>query len=372
MNKNNIFDFLENSEDGDLEMIYRLTPELSDEQFERILTMSKKRRNIMKKSNERNIKMIQKNPDTVSGVDIYKRPSWTRILATAASFVILAGGLAFGFHLMRKSDSPAPPLSSDAQSTSNTSTTTSIVTTSTQPAEDTYRAECEKAMNEIERNKGEAYELIAHISDHIDMNDTFEVNVHDSYCDPGTEPIVTNSQITYARYTNTKFGSLDEMRDFYIEYAVKYVWGPDWEYTSGSDMDSHNVERYFDTRVQPGDTLNTNSWDKSDIIPMYTEYNGKIYKLVAKDSAAFMTDAEYWEKENNSDLYYILGDCSADAFDIYYVYYNPDAIEEMYGRAVPVKKENGKWVRDNTLQKEISVELCRELCEKHIINNQMS
>ena len=28
-------------------------------------------------------------------------------------------------------------------------TTTSIVTTSTQPAEDTYRAECEKAMNEI-------------------------------------------------------------------------------------------------------------------------------------------------------------------------------------------------------------------------------
>ena len=177
MNKNNIFDFLENSEDGDLEMIYRLTPELSDEQFERILTMSKKRRNIMKKSNERNIKMIQKNPDTVSGVDIYKRPSWTRILATAASFVILAGGLAFGFHLMRKSDSPAPPLSSDAQSTSNTSTTTSIVTTSTQPAEDTYRAECEKAMNEIERNMDEAYELIAHISDHIDMNDTFEVNV---------------------------------------------------------------------------------------------------------------------------------------------------------------------------------------------------
>lgn len=372
MNKNNIFDFLENSEDGDLEMIYRLTPELSDEQFERILTMSKKRRNIMKKSNERNIKMIQKNPDTVSGVDIYKRPSWTRILATAASFVILAGGLAFGFHLMRKSDSPAPPLSSDAQSTSNTSTTTSIVTTSTQPAEDTYRAECEKAMNEIERNKGEAYELIAHISDHIDMNDTFEVNVHDSYSDPGTEPIVTNSQITYARYTNTNFGSLDEMRDFYIEYAVKYTWGPDWEYTSGSDMDSHYVERYFDTRVQPGDTLNTNSWDKSDIIPMYTEYNGKIYKLVAKDSAAFMTDAEYWEKENNSDLYYILGDCSADAFDIYYVYYNPDAIEEMYGRAVPVKKENGKWVRYNNLQEEISVELCHELCEKHIINNQMS
>lgn len=370
MSKNNIFDFLENSEDGDLEMIYRLTPELSDEQFERILTMSKKRRNIMKKSNERNIKMIHKNPDTVSGVEIYKRPSWIRPLTAAASFVILAGGLAFGFHLMRKSDSPAPPLSSDTQSTSSTSTTSSIVT-GTQSAEDIYRAECEKAMNEIERNRDEAYELVAHISDHIDLNDTFKVNVHDSYLDPGTEPIINNYQITYARYTNTKFSSLDEMRDFYIEYAVKYTWGPDWEY-NGSDMDSHYVERYFDTRVQPGDTLNTNSWDKNDITPLYTEYNGKIYKLVAEDSAAFQTDAEYWEKANNSDMYSILGECSADAFDIYSVYYHPDVIEEMYGYVVPVKKENGKWVRYNNLQEEMSEELCRELCEKYITNNQMS
>lgn len=57
MSKNNIFDFLENSGDGELEMIERLTPELSDEQFERILAMSERKRNIMKKSNERNIKI---------------------------------------------------------------------------------------------------------------------------------------------------------------------------------------------------------------------------------------------------------------------------------------------------------------------------
>lgn len=49
MSKKNMFDLLENSGEGELEMIDRLTPELSDEQFERILEMSKRKRNILRK-----------------------------------------------------------------------------------------------------------------------------------------------------------------------------------------------------------------------------------------------------------------------------------------------------------------------------------
>lgn len=379
MSKNNIFDFLENSEEAELEMIDRLTPDFSNEQFERILKMSKRKRNKMKESKERNIKVNSNNGGTVSGVEVYKRPAWIRPLLTAASLVILTCGIAFGFHLMRPSDSPAPVIEPNMPSTTETTavtsdvTTTATTTTTTQPSQDTtdtsvdeadYKAECENAMNEIKRKNHEAIELIANISDHLDMNDTITVDVRDEYCDPGTEPIINDYKVTYARYINPKFGSLDEIRDFYIEYAVKYTCGPDWEYT-GLDMDSHYVKRYFDTRVQPGETIKINTWDKYDTIPLYTEYNGKIYKLVADAPTVAQTDAEYWEEVNNSPCHEVLGDYSADYFEIYRIYYFPDSPDGGYGNIVPVKKENGKWVIYNSLAKEMPEELWRELCEEY-------
>lgn len=375
MSKTNIFDFLENSEDGELEMIERLTPELSDEQFERILAMSERKRNIMKRSEMINTKVNNDNAQTVSGVDIYKRPSWTRILATAASFVLLAGGVAFGIHVMRKSDSPLPPVSTDTPSVSETATTSAVTTTTVSTTEaqsdEVYRAECENAMKEIKRANHEAIELLAHISDHIDTNDTFNVNVHDEYGDPGVEPIINDFEVTYARYTNPKFSSLDEIRDFYIENAVKYTSGPDWQYTE-SDLDGTYVKRCFDTRVQPGETITINTWNKYDSIPMYTEYNGKIYKLVADDSTEVQTDAEYWEEVNNYPCYEVLGDYSADSFEVYRIYYFPEEPDAGYGIIVPVKKENGKWVIYNSLQENMPENLWRELCEEHITKNQMS
>ena len=52
MEKRNMFDLLEDSDEGELAMIDRLTPELSEEQFERILEMSKRKRNIIRASKE--------------------------------------------------------------------------------------------------------------------------------------------------------------------------------------------------------------------------------------------------------------------------------------------------------------------------------
>ena len=50
--KKNMFDLLENSGEGELDMIDRLSPEFSDEQFERILEMSKRKRNIIRAAKE--------------------------------------------------------------------------------------------------------------------------------------------------------------------------------------------------------------------------------------------------------------------------------------------------------------------------------
>ncbi len=392
MNKNNIFDFLENSGEGELEMIDRLTPELSDDQFERILKMSKRKKNIMRKAEEKNIRRSINNEDTVSGVERYKHPAWIKPLAAAASFVILCGGIGFGFHLIRKMDTRSPlaesSISSEPENVTTTVNYTTIsvpsretvpavieittttadseesaqTTTTTSVSESEYKAECEAWIRNKVRKRDEAYELIRDISDHVDLNDTFTIDVHDEYGGPGDIPVINDYTITYARYTNPQFSSLDEIRDFYIENYLRFL-SPDWEY-DGSDMDSHYVKHYFDTGIQPGEKIEINSWNKNDIIPGYTEYDGKIYKLYAKESA--MTDAEYWAQGNHGILCCCaVGNCTEDSFELYE--FNSNDINCSW--VIPCVKIDGEWrmQRDEEHMWQMPEDLWQELCEK--LNN---
>lgn len=379
MSKKNIFDFLEDSEQYELEMIERLTPELSDDQFERILKMSKRKKNIMRKAEEKNIRRSINNEDTVSGVERYKRPAWIKPLAAAASFVLLCGGIGFGFNLIRKMDTRSPlaesSISSEPENVTTTVNYTTIsvpsretvpavieittttadseesaqTTTTTSVSESEYKAECEAWINNKVEKRDEALELIADISDHLDMNDTFTVNVHDK----------SDYTVRYARYTNSKFSSLDEIRDFYIDNYLRFLT-PDWEY-NGLDMDSHYVERYFDTRVQPEQQIQHNSRDKNDIIPLFTEYNGKIYKKVSEGE--MMTDAEYWAQGAHGILWcFAVGNCTEDSFDLYEFY--PEDLGCSY--VIPCVKEDGEWkmLRESGMSP-MSEELWQELYEKY-------
>lgn len=401
MSKNNIFDFLENSEDGELEMINRLTPDLNDDQFERILEMSKRKRNAMRNTERNNIKMNSNDEEMVSGVEVYKRPRWIKPVTMAASFVLLGCGIAFGIHLMRNLK-PTPPVIEQGVSTTSETTTTAVTTdeavstiivpadknqttivtgmpvevttttvavteedtkinTETSIDESDYKAECEAWIRNKVRKRDEAFELIKHISDHVDMNDTLTVNVHDESGGPGDTPEISDYTVTYARYTNPKFSSLDEIRDFYIENYVRFL-SPDWEYTE-LDMDGYYVKRYFDTRVQPGEKIEINSWNK-EIIPLYTEYNGKIYKQVIEE--AMITDAEYWAQGNHGILCCCaVGNCTEDSFELYELYSND--IECSW--VIPCVKIDGEWrmQRDEEHMWQMPEDLWQELCEK--LNN---
>ncbi|MBQ9078350.1 MAG: hypothetical protein IJY29_02100, partial [Ruminococcus sp.] len=392
---------LENSEDGELEMINRLTPDLNDDQFERILEMSKRKRNAMRNTERNNIKMNSDDEEMVSGVEVYKRPRWIKPVTMAASFVLLGCGIAFGIHLMRNLK-PTPPVIEQGVSTTSETTTTSVTTdeavstiivsadknqttivagvpvevttttvavtedattinTETSIDEPDYKAVCEAWIRNKVRKRDEAFELIKHISDHVDMNDTLTVNVHDESGGPGDTPEISDYTVTYARYTNPKFSSLDEIRDFYIENYVRFL-SPDWEYTE-LDMDGYYVKRYFDTRVQPGEKIEINSWNK-EIIPLYTEYNGKIYKQVIEE--AMITDAEYWAQGNHGILCCCaVGNCTEDSFELYELYSND--IECSW--VIPCVKIDGEWrmQRDEEHMWQMSEDLWQELCEK--LNN---
>ncbi|MBP7186745.1 MAG: hypothetical protein KBA55_08300 [Ruminococcus sp.] len=135
MEKRNMFDLLEDSDEGELAMIDRLTPELSEEQFERILEMSKRKRNIIRASKERNnINMTTAGfaAAEVTGVEEYKRPTLIKIAATAASLILLGGGLALGHNLLKRSNTVEPDIVPNVAAV--TVTTTNSATTGSENA----------------------------------------------------------------------------------------------------------------------------------------------------------------------------------------------------------------------------------------------
>ena len=320
----------------------------------------------------------------------------------AASFVLLGCGIAFGIHLMRNLN-PTPPVIEQGVSTTSETTTTAVttdeavstilvpadknqtaivtgmpveVTTTTVAVtedatkidvetsidEPDYKAECEAWIRNKVRKRDEALEVLYSITDHVDLNDTFTIDVHNESGGPGDIPVISDYTITYARYTNPQFSSLDEIRDFYIENYLRFL-SPDWEY-DGSDMDSHYVKRYFDTRIQPGEKIEINSWNKYDIIPVYTEYNGKIYTLYAKESA--MTDAEYWAEKQHGIMWCCAVDnCTEDYFELYEFYSNSNESSWV----IPCVKIDGEWrmQRDEEHMWQMPEDLWQELCEK--LNN---
>lgn len=120
MNKNE-FDVFEDPDDEIINEIAANYPVLSDEEKERMFSMSERKYNINNNMNNEN------NGDIVSGVDRYTKPVWHRYAAIAATFVLLAGGIggsiALGKHMDKNKKNDSDML---------TATTTAITTESVQ------------------------------------------------------------------------------------------------------------------------------------------------------------------------------------------------------------------------------------------------
>lgn len=92
---------LDNADD---EIIDKLAPFSSDnETKKRVFSMSEKKFDKMINDRDRN----NEYADSVSGVDVYRRPVWQKALCAAAAFAVIAGGIGATAYLMpKKGDSP--------------------------------------------------------------------------------------------------------------------------------------------------------------------------------------------------------------------------------------------------------------------------
>ena len=395
MDKKNMFDFLENSDEGELGMIDRLTPDFSEEQFERILEMSKRKRNIIKTAKESKNINISTNNDEVMGVESYSRPAWTRMFAVAASLVLLGGGLALAHNFMKRSKPETPIVVPDIAATTvvtttvttdsedadittvsadvtatgtgsavteseTTSETTAQTTVSSAPATTVQTTEqvmsfvdkygyteemarqCVDVINDLNYKKMIAEELLLPISDYLDMSDTFTINVHEDWIEPGLHgetrtPVDT--QYMYAHYVNPMFSTRKEMEEYCIENYFKEMLYDEW--TDDLDITStgFTIKRIFRYDVYPDMEFSRNAYDKLDNVPLYAEYDGKIYQAIRSTPIT----REQYRSEFNPGMFntFVVDNCEEDRFLVYdFIFYDTFPSE---GRLITVTKENGIW-----------------------------
>ena len=116
-----------NSADG--KIIDNIAPFSSDnETKKRVFNMSERKFEKMINEREGN----NEYTESVSGVDIYRRPVWTKALCAAAAFAVIVGGIGATAYLMpKKADNPEKVFAAQVEESSETQTvfTTEMLTT---------------------------------------------------------------------------------------------------------------------------------------------------------------------------------------------------------------------------------------------------
>ena len=127
------FDIFRNTDDTTVELIAGSYPVLTDEEKERMFSMSERKFNIKERKYPQgytNETDEEDYDDDVEGVEEYDRPMWLKFLTTAAALMLVGGGLAVGRNLMRRrpvpDNSPAPQIATAV----STGTQTTAVTDS--------------------------------------------------------------------------------------------------------------------------------------------------------------------------------------------------------------------------------------------------
>ncbi|WP_295067510.1 hypothetical protein [Ruminococcus sp.] len=107
MKEKNIFDILGNAEDDSMERLTDKCPEITEEQLNKILSLSEKKYKVKKKEilkdrteKDNNIKMTEN--DVVEGVERVRRPVWLAPLCSAASLILVAGIVLGSMTMFRK------------------------------------------------------------------------------------------------------------------------------------------------------------------------------------------------------------------------------------------------------------------------------
>ena len=95
MKEKNIFDTLENTDQSVIDRITAEFPPQDNKEKERIFNMSER------KFNDKIKNISNADEQSVSGVEIYRKPKWQRFVSIAAALTIVTGGITGGVYALR-------------------------------------------------------------------------------------------------------------------------------------------------------------------------------------------------------------------------------------------------------------------------------
>ena len=308
MEKKDIFDMLENAEDELMNDLTDMSPEISDEQLEKLLSVSERNYKVKKEEIERTRKDndMTDDEDAVSGVDRVKRPVWLTPLLTAASVVLIAGAVLGTAALLKNNrnninvnsddiyvgitqteSGQSDPLVGTGSATDTTVTskiTTTTTVTTAEAATTTVFVEPDAEDMSLDTELGaiafdmsekddQLLPLILGASAEYDQSDyimfSLDPSLNRSCPDPTNDRNMLGNKVVYAHVTDSRFSCWDDI----VEY-LRNVYSADCERIKGFNDASARENAVFDD-VETGDMLG------EEHLRGFIEYRGRLYRMIS-------------------------------------------------------------------------------------------
>ena len=301
MKKIDLFDTFENAEDELMEDFTDMSPNIDDEQFERLLAVSERNYKMKKKEIERAKKdnNINYDADSVSGVDRVKRPVWLTPLLTAASLVLVTGAVIGSIALLNRNgrsvggnDDFSTATTSTVENTvistaatgtavteeSGTTVTTTVEETAVTEANTTEPNDVQQAGNisasdDLSRYAFEIYKkseditmalggvCVQHGADYIMFNIDPEAG-YSCYDWEKKNGELAQDRVFYLPVTDERFSTYDELK----------------QYVRSAFSENCFVYTQLNDNVMVGiDDIENGGYLESNKIRSYIEYRGKLY-----------------------------------------------------------------------------------------------
>lgn len=209
MNKNNLFKELY---DMDIDNIAQDFPVLTDEEKERIYTMSERKYNI---KNNKNADDKYEDEIVVSGVERYKRPAFLKYASAAAALVLTIGGISGSFMLINRGVRPVP-----STNTETTEITTNEATTGTEPSSQSQIEEYKNIAEELTDKLAHYDQIVYDLNIPYDESDMLTFRFYNSNA-PDTEAVEEH----YCRVTDPEIQSGADLKN-----ALLSLFGEDLKY----------------------------------------------------------------------------------------------------------------------------------------------
>lgn len=360
MTKNDLFGELN---DMDIEGIAQDFPVLTDEEKERIYSMSERKYNL---SDEKNTEF---NTETdVSGVEVYRRPKW-KTASIAASLALLIGAGSFGGYnisrQLRNGDNNDPDVNTTAsEDMSAVSTATAV-----DPRTEEYRQTAETLLAEYNdflepfdldampkndyggpvegdfANMTEE-ELAAFAAEEEKRREQTDAE-HGQYIDEiwyelgiGDSYYPNYTWLGSWRYTHydigMKFSNTDEVMSKALSFMSQSLIDKQFPKLIGEELTDYEPDRYYDQ-----------SKDKCPDFGTYAMYNGRLY---CASSSSYSNEPE---KIDSAYKFYNYLNEPAEIYDITddsftaVIKYEFTSVPNKYDMTMKIVNKDGNWIIDD-------------------------